>query len=278
VTAAVIDGKAVAAALRAKIKAEAAGLAQKPGLSVVLVGDDPASAIYVRNKEKAALEAGFNGQTLRLPATASQAEVLALVARLNNDPVVHGILVQMPLPAQVDEDIIARAISPAKDVDGLHPENIGLLAAGQPFLAPCTPTGCILLLKHAGIELRGKHAVVIGRSHLVGRPVAQMLLKEDCTVTICHSRTQDMPSLVRQADIVIAAAGKPRLVKADWIKKGAAVVDVGINRLDDGTICGDVDYEAVRAVAGYITPVPGGVGPMTIACLLANTLAAAKVR
>lgn len=277
-TAQVIDGKAVAKDLREKVRVEAAALAEQgvvAGLAVVLVGDDPASAIYVRNKEKAAEKAGIRGSTYRLPQNAAQDEVLALVARLNADKSVHGILVQLPLPKQIDETAVVLAIDPAKDVDGLHPENVGRLVAQMPGLAPCTPSGCIVLLKNAGVALAGRHAVVIGRSALVGKPVAQLLLHENCTVTICHSRTQDTAAVARQGDILIAAAGKAGLVKADWVKPGAAVIDVGINRLEDGSIAGDVDYAGVAAVAGWITPVPGGVGPMTIACLLANTVIAA---
>lgn len=274
----VIDGKDIAAKLRDSIRRHVDVLIADhkimPGLAVVLVGDDPASAIYVRNKEIAAKKAGIRSFVHRLPQNTSQDEVLKLVAQLNRNKKVNGILVQLPLPRQIDEATVIKTIDPAKDVDGLHIENVGKLASGLPGLFPCTPLGCIALLKSVHANLAGLHAVVIGRSNLVGKPVAQLLLRENCTVTVCHSRTPNIAHVVRTADIVIAAVGKPALVKADWIKPGATVIDVGINRVDDG-ILGDVDYAKVAEVAGYITPVPGGVGPMTIACLLGNTVAAA---
>ena len=281
-TAAIIDGKAAAAALRTAIAAEiatrgAAG-ARTPGLHVVLVGDDPASRVYVASKEKLAREVGMISVAHRLPAATSQEELLALIGRLNADPAVDGILVQLPLPQGLDQDAVIAALDPAKDVDGLHPVNAGLLANGRPGLVACTPQGCMLLLKRTLPALSGLNAVVLGRSVLVGRPVAQLLLQADCTVTIAHSRTRDLPTVVRGADILVAAVGRPHFVRGDWIKPGATVIDVGLNRLEDGRLVGDVAYDEALAVAGAITPVPGGVGPMTIACLLRNTLEAAKAR
>ncbi|MDD9901083.1 MAG: bifunctional methylenetetrahydrofolate dehydrogenase/methenyltetrahydrofolate cyclohydrolase FolD [Alphaproteobacteria bacterium] len=277
--AALINGRAAAKAFRASVSAHVDALIKahgiQPGLSVVLVGDDPASAIYVRDKEKKAQRAGINGQTHRLPKETSQDDLLALVKRLNADKDVHGILVQLPLPDHIDTDAVLAAIDPAKDVDGLHVQNIGLLAAGEPAMVPCTPMGCMILIRSVIKNLSGLHAVVVGRSKLAGKPVAELLLHENCTVTICHSRTHNPAHIARQADILVVAAGRPKMVKADWIKSGAVVIDVGINRLDDGTICGDVDFDEAVKVAGHITPVPGGVGPMTIACLLGNTLIAA---
>jgi methylenetetrahydrofolate dehydrogenase (NADP+) / methenyltetrahydrofolate cyclohydrolase len=275
----IIDGKAVAKKLRESIKRHVEVLIEDhkilPGLAVVLVGDDPASAIYVNNKEKAAKEVGMRGFVHRLPQNTSQDEILKLIAQLNADEKVNGILVQMPLPKQIDSATILKTIDPAKDVDGLHIENMGRLMADLPGLVPCTPMGCIVLIKTIQQNLTGLHAVVIGRSHLVGKPVGQLLLRENCTVTTCHSRTPNIAHVAREADILVVAVGKPKLVKADWVKPGAIVIDVGINRTDDGKIVGDVDFDAVSKVAGYITPVPGGVGPMTIACLLGNTVAAA---
>lgn len=277
--ASIIDGKAVAKKLRESIKRHVDVLVEDhkilPGLAVVLVGDDPASAVYVANKEKAAKEVGMRGVVHRLPQNTSQDEVLKLVHALNADPKIHGILVQMPLPKQIDSATVLKALEPAKDVDGLHVENMGRLMADMPGLVPCTPMGCIILLKTVIENLSGLHAVVIGRSHLVGKPVAQLLLRENCTVTTCHSRTPNIAKVAREADILIVAVGKAHLVKADWVKPGAVVIDVGINRMDDGKLAGDVDFEGVSKVAGFITPVPGGVGPMTIACLLGNTVAAA---
>ena len=278
----IIDGKAAAAALRAEIAREVAAIKAArglvPGLHVVLVGEDPASKVYVASKEKLAVEIGMNSVAHRLPAETTEAELLAKLAELNADDNVDGILVQLPLPRHIDTGRIIDAIDPAKDVDGLHPINAGLLAGGKNGLVPCTPLGSMLLLKQALPSLSGLDAVVIGRSELVGRPVAQLLLQADCTVTIAHSRTRDLAAVVRRADIVIAAVGRPRMVKGDWIKAGATVIDVGINRLPDGKLTGDVDFAEAVKVAGAITPVPGGVGPMTIACLLRNTLTAFKAR
>lgn len=278
----IIDGKAAAAALRAEIGREVAAIKAArglvPGLHVVLVGEDPASKVYVASKEKLAVEVGMNSVAHRLPAETTEADLLAKLAELNADDNVDGILVQLPLPKHIDTGRIIDAIDPAKDVDGLHPINAGLLAGGKNGLVPCTPLGCMLLLKQALPTLSGLDAVVIGRSELVGRPVAQLLLQADCTVTIAHSRTRDLPAVVRRADIVIAAVGRPRMVKGDWIKPGATVIDVGINRLPDGKLAGDVDFAEAVKVAGAITPVPGGVGPMTIACLLKNTLTAFHAR
>lgn len=281
-TARIIDGKAAAAELRAEIAREVAALKAAgkpaPGLHVVLVGEDPASKVYVASKEKLAVEVGMASVAHRLPAEASEAALLAGIAELNADDGVDGILVQLPLPKHIDTGRIIDAIDPAKDVDGLHPINAGLLAGGKTGLVPCTPLGCMLLLKQTLASLSGLEAVVIGRSELVGRPVAQLLLQADCTVTIAHSRTRDLPAVVRRADIVVAAVGRPRMVKGDWIKPGATVIDVGINRMPDGKLAGDVDYAEAAEVAGAITPVPGGVGPMTIACLLRNTLTAYRAR
>ena len=278
----IIDGKATAAALRAEIGREVAAIKAArgivPGLHVVLVGEDPASKVYVASKEKLAVEIGMNSVAHRLPAETTEVELLAKLAALNADDSVDGILVQLPLPKHIDTGRIIDAIDPAKDVDGLHPINAGLLAGGKNGLVPCTPLGCMLLLKQALPSLSGLDAVVIGRSELVGRPVAQLLLQADCTVTIAHSRTRDLPAVVKRADIAIAAVGRPRMVKGDWIKPGATVIDVGINRLPDGKLTGDVDFAEAVKVAGAITPVPGGVGPMTIACLLKNTLTAFHAR
>jgi methylenetetrahydrofolate dehydrogenase (NADP+)/methenyltetrahydrofolate cyclohydrolase len=284
-TAAIIDGKAAAAALREQVAAEVARLREahdlQPGLAVVLVGEDPASQVYVRNKGRQTVEAGMLSHTHRLAADTSEADLLALVAELNADPTVHGILVQLPLPPQIDEQRVIRAIDPAKDVDGFHPLNTGALANGDPdALAPCTPVGCLLLLREQfDNDLAGQDALVIGRSNIVGKPMAQLLLQESCTVTIAHSRTRDLPALCRHADIVIAAVGRPEMVRGDWLKPGAVVIDVGINRLpgdgDKTRLVGDVAFAEAREVAGAITPVPGGVGPMTIACLLRNTVVAA---
>jgi methylenetetrahydrofolate dehydrogenase (NADP+)/methenyltetrahydrofolate cyclohydrolase len=286
-SAALIDGKAFAAALRARIAAavptfvEAAG--RPPGLAVVLVGEDPASQVYVRNKGKATLEAGMASFEHRLPDSTTQAELLSLVRRLNEDEAIDGILVQLPLPAGIDDKAVIDAIDPAKDVDGFHPVNAGRLAVGEEGMVPCTPLGCLLLLKDRLGDLSGLNAVVIGRSNIVGKPMAQLLLGENCTVTVAHSRTRDLADVVRRADIVVAAVGRPEMVKADWLKPGAAVIDVGINRVagvEEGKtrLVGDVDFVGASAVAGAITPVPGGVGPMTIAVLLRNTLVAAHAR
>lgn len=282
--AAVIDGKAFAADLRARVGVAAAAFeakaGRKAGLAVVLVGEDPASQVYVRNKGKQTVEAGMASFEHKLPADTTQADLIALVERLNADPAVDGILVQLPLPKHLDEQAVVERISPNKDVDGLTPTSTGRLALGLPGLVPCTPLGCLMLLKDRLGNLSGKDAVVIGRSILVGKPMAQLLLAESCTVTIAHSRTQNLPDVVRRADIVVAAVGRPEMVKADWIKPGATVIDVGINRVpatEEGKtrLVGDVDYAGASSVAGAITPVPGGVGPMTIAVLLRNTLVAA---
>ena len=276
----IIDGKAVAAKLRAAVADEVARLAGVgvPGLAVVLVGDDPASAVYVRNKGKATIAAGMRSFERILPATATQAEVLAQVAELNADPAVHGILVQLPMPKHIDPGVVIPAIDPAKDVDGLHPVNAGRLVGGLPGLVPCTPLGCLRLAREVHTKFAGLEAVVVGRSNLVGKPVAHLLLAEHCTVTIAHSRTRDLAAVTRRADILVAAVGRPEMIRGDWIKPGATVLDVGINRITrpDGTtrLIGDVAFAEAAAVAGAISPVPGGVGPMTIACLLANTLTA----
>jgi methylenetetrahydrofolate dehydrogenase (NADP+)/methenyltetrahydrofolate cyclohydrolase len=282
-TARIIDGKAIAAELRAKIATEVRALAARgvvPGLAAVLVGEDPASEIYVRNKTKAVQEAGMRSFDHRLPGTAGEAELLALVRRLNDDPQVHGILVQMPLPAGIDASKIIAAVDPAKDVDGFHPLNVGKLNLGLPGLVPCTPLGCILLAKAVHASLAGLEAVVIGRSNTVGKPLAQLLLRENATVTIAHSKTRDLPVMCRRADLLVAAIGRAEMIRGDWIKPGATVIDVGISRLagEGGKtrLVGDVAFAEAAQVAGAITPVPGGVGPMTIACLLANTLQAAQ--
>ena len=279
----VIDGKAQAAALRSRVAEAAAEFKSRhgvtPGLCAVLVGDDPASQVYVRSKGKASLEAGLASFEHRLPASTSEAELLALIDQLNHDDRVDGILVQLPLPRQIDPQRVIAALDPRKDVDGFHPVNVGLLWSGGPALVPCTPYGCLLLARATAGSLAGLEAVVVGRSNIVGKPVAALLLAEHCTVTIAHSRTRDLPATVRRADIVIAAIGKAEMVRGAWIKPGATVIDVGINRVTfaDGKsrLVGDVVYDEAAAVAGAITPVPGGVGPMTIACLLRNTLIAA---
>jgi len=286
VSATLIDGKARAAALRAEVATGVAAFVaahgRQPGLTVVLVGDDPASAVYVGSKGKATREAGMISGEHRLPASTSEADLLALVTRLNRDPEVDGILVQMPLPAHIDSDRVIAAIDPAKDVDGLHPINTGLLVSGRPGLVPCTPSGCLMLIEDAIGTIAGAEAVVIGRSILVGKPMAALLLNKSATVTIAHSRTRDLAAHVARADIVVAAVGIPGMVQGEWIKPGACVIDVGINRiaLPDGKsrLVGDVDFDSAVTRAGWITPVPGGVGPMTIACLLANTLSAATAR
>ncbi|MEQ5775587.1 bifunctional methylenetetrahydrofolate dehydrogenase/methenyltetrahydrofolate cyclohydrolase FolD [Thalassospira sp. NFXS8] len=279
----IIDGKAFATKLRGDIASEVAKLKADhgvvPGLAVVLVGEDPASQVYVRNKGKQTLECGMNSYEHKLPAATSQEDLLAIITQLNNDPNVHGILCQLPVPKHIDENAVLAAIDPAKDVDGFHIINAGALATGGDGIAPCTPYGCLMLLKDTLGDLSGKRAVVVGRSNIVGKPMAQLLLKENCTVTIAHSRTRDLADEVRRADIVIAAVGRPNMITGDWIAKGATVIDVGINRIegDNGKmkLVGDVDFASAVEVAGAITPVPGGVGPMTIACLLNNTLIAA---
>ena len=277
-TAILIDGKQVAAELRASVAARVAALSYTPGLTVVLVGDDPASSVYVRSKDRAAAAAGIAAHTIRLPADTPQAELLAIIAQLNDDPAIDGILVQLPLPRGIDTQAVIEAIDPAKDVDGFHPVNVGHLTDGRPTLVPCTPLGVMKLLRAASVEIAGARAVVLGRSAIVGRPLASLLLAAHATVTIAHSRTRDLPAECRHADILVAAVGKPEMVQGDWIRPGATVIDVGINRLEDGRLVGDVAYDEAAAVAGAITPVPGGVGPMTIACLLENTLNAALAR
>jgi methylenetetrahydrofolate dehydrogenase (NADP+)/methenyltetrahydrofolate cyclohydrolase len=286
-TGGIIDGTAVAKKLRSRVAVAVKELTAKgtvPGLSVVLVGDDPASAAYVMSKGKACTEAGIKGDTTRMPASTRQEELLAVVDRLNADPTVHGILVQMPLPKKIDPEAVIRRIDPRKDVDGFHPVNVGKLLIGDPdAFAPCTPSGVMILLKEYGVRTAGANVIVIGRSNIVGKPMAALLIQPgvDATVTICHSRTKDLASHTREADIVIAAAGKPAMLKGDMIKQGAVVIDVGINRVDDPSsakgyrLVGDVDFESAKAVASLITPVPGGVGPMTIAMLLENTLRSA---
>ncbi|MDO9225125.1 MAG: bifunctional methylenetetrahydrofolate dehydrogenase/methenyltetrahydrofolate cyclohydrolase FolD [Pseudomonadota bacterium] len=278
-TARILDGKAIAAALIQDIQLEveerrAAGK-RVPGLAVILLGGDPASSIYVRNKRLACAKAGVLSISHDLPASTSQSDLLALIDQLNDDPTVDGILVQAPLPEHIDDETVIERIHPDKDVDGFHPYNIGRLAVKKPTLRSCTPYGVMHLLETTGEALRGKHAVVVGASNHVGRPMALELLLAGCTVTVCHSATRDLPVQVAQADIVVAAVGRPEMVKGEWIKEGAMVIDIGINRLDDGRICGDVEFSAAKERAGWISPVPGGVGPMTVATLLSNTLEAA---
>jgi methylenetetrahydrofolate dehydrogenase (NADP+)/methenyltetrahydrofolate cyclohydrolase len=285
-TARIIDGKAAAAALRARIGAEVerfrAATGRAPGLAVVLVGDDPASAVYVRSKHKATVDAGMESFEYRLPADTGEAELLALVDRLNGDPAVDGILVQLPLPPQIDEAKVIIRIDPDKDVDGFHPVNAGRLATGLHGFVPCTPYGCLLLLEAELGDLSGRQAVVIGRSNIVGKPMALLLLGANCTVTVAHSRTRDLPDVVRRADIVVAAVGRPEMVKGDWLKPGATVIDVGINRLPPaeegakGRLVGDVAFDEAKEVAASITPVPGGVGPMTVAMVVLSTVIAAE--
>jgi methylenetetrahydrofolate dehydrogenase (NADP+)/methenyltetrahydrofolate cyclohydrolase len=281
-TAQLIDGKAIAKQVQAEAQQRTAAFAErygrKPGLEVVLVGDDPGSQVYVRNKEKTSNQLGMRGAVHRLPADSSQAKVVELVRRLNADDGVDGILVQLPLPAQISADAVIDCIDASKDVDGLTAVSTGLLALGRPRLQPCTPLGCMRLLDEVGCDPRGKRAVVIGRSNLVGKPVAQMLLARHATVTIAHSRTADLDAVVAAADIVVAAVGKRDLIRGAWIKPGAVVLDVGMNRTDDGKLCGDVEFASAKERASFITPVPGGVGPMTIAMLLSNTVEAAYAR
>ena len=277
-TAHIIDGKAVAATLRTALAARIATLAYSPGLAVVLVGDDPASAVYVRSKDRAAQEAGIHARTIRLPADTTEAALLHVIAGLNADAAVDGILVQLPLPPAIHAEAIIEAIDPAKDVDGFHPLNVARLVAGQPGLVPCTPMGVMKLLREAGNPIAGQRAVVLGRSAIVGRPVASLLLAGNATVTIAHSYTRDVAAECRRAEIRIAAVGRPEMVRADWIGTGATIIDVGINRLPSGKLAGDVAYDECLPIAGAITPVPGGVGPMTIACLMENTLTAALAR
>ena len=278
----IIDGKAFAATVRGKVADHVTKLKDEhgitPGLAVVLVGEDPASQVYVRSKGKQTVEVGMNSFEHKLPADTDEATLLSLIDTLNTDPTVHGILVQLPLPKHLDEDLVINSIDPAKDVDGFHISNVGLLGTGQKSMVPCTPLGCLMMLRDYHGSISGMDAVVIGRSNIVGKPMAQLLLNDSCTVTIAHSRTKDLAEVVRRADIVVAAVGRPEMVPGDWIKPGATVIDVGINRIekpDGGTrLVGDCDYASCAEVAGAITPVPGGVGPMTIACLLANTVTA----
>ncbi|ARO15087.1 methylenetetrahydrofolate dehydrogenase (NADP+) / methenyltetrahydrofolate cyclohydrolase [Ketogulonicigenium robustum] len=282
-SATIIDGKAFAAVVRAQVATQVAAAkaatGQVPGLAVVLVGEDPASQVYVRNKNRQTVEVGMNSFEHKLAAETAEADLLALIAQLNADPAVDGILVQLPLPAHMNAEAVINAIDSAKDVDGFHIDNVGKLVTGQKAMVPCTPLGCLMLLRDTLGTLEGRDAVVIGRSNIVGKPMANLLLRDGCTVTVAHSRTANLPDVVRRADIVVAAVGRPEMVKGDWIKPGAVVIDVGINRVqpagaEKAKLVGDCDFDSCAAVAGAITPVPGGVGPMTIACLLANTLTA----
>ena len=277
----IIDGKAFAARVRAEVATHVARLQETqgltPGLAVVLVGEDPASQVYVKNKGIQTREVGMNSYEHKLSADTSEADLLALIARLNADPAVHGILVQLPLPKHLDADLVINAIDPAKDADGFHISNVGLLGTGQKAMVPCTPLGCLMMLRDHHGSLAGLTAVVVGRSNIVGKPMAQLLLADSCTVTIAHSRTKDLAEVCRRADILVAAVGRPEMIPGDWVKPGATVIDVGINRIErdgKGKLVGDVHFDSAVQVAGAITPVPGGVGPMTIACLLANTLTA----
>ncbi len=273
----ILDGKSLAAELRGEVKRRVDALAQrgmKPGVAVVLVGDNPASRVYVRNKTRACEETGIYSRQLDLPATTREDALIAEIEKLNADRAIHGILVQLPLPAHIDAARVQAAVSPAKDVDGFHVENLGALLAGRPRLVPCTPAGVMRMLEHAGVPISGRHAVVVGRSNIVGKPLALLLLQKDATVTVCHSKSRDLENLARSADILVAAVGRAKLVTGRMVKPGACVIDVGINRLADGSFAGDVDFASAAEVAGWITPVPGGVGPMTIAMLLENCLAA----
>lgn len=276
----IIDGRAIAADLRHELGPRVAALAARgirPCLAVVLVGDDPASRVYVRNKVRACAATGVDSRDTVLPAQIGEDELLGTIAGLNRDPTVHGVLVQLPLPPHLDAGRVIESISPGKDVDGFHPSNMGALLAGRPGFVPCTPAGIMVMLERSGVALAGKRAVVIGRSNIVGKPMALLLLQRDATVSICHSKTRDLPALTREADILVAAIGRPRAVGAAMVKPGACVIDVGINRLDDGSLAGDVDTAAVKDVAGWITPVPGGVGPMTVAMLIASCVRAAEL-
>jgi methylenetetrahydrofolate dehydrogenase (NADP+) / methenyltetrahydrofolate cyclohydrolase len=277
----ILDGKAIAADIRGQVQQQVARLVtagrRPPGLAVVLVGENPASQVYVRNKQRSCEEVGFLSELHRLSAETSQAELLGLIDQLNARPEIDGILVQLPLPKQIDEETVIERILPTKDVDGFHPYNVGRLTLRMPILRPCTPRGVMTLLERTGQSIDGKDAVIIGQSNIVGRPMALELLMARCTITVCHSRTKELAEKVRQADILVAAVGRPKFVPGDWIKEGAIVIDVGINRLEDGTLCGDVDYDSVSRRAGWITPVPGGVGPMTVATLLQNTLQAREL-
>jgi len=275
----IISGKTISESIREEIRSEVQRLREegiRPGLVVILVGEDPASQVYVRNKAKACEELGYHSEVVRIPAETTQEALLALIDRYNADPAIHGILVQLPLPKHIVEKSVIDRIAVSKDVDGFHPVSVGNLMIGDDALLPCTPAGVIEMLRRSGISPAGRHAVVIGRSNIVGKPVSMLLLRENATVTICHSRTPDLPAVARQADILVVAVGVAKLVKRDWVKPGAVVIDVGMNRLDNGKLAGDVDYEDVAEVAGWITPVPGGVGPMTITMLMANTLQACK--
>jgi methylenetetrahydrofolate dehydrogenase (NADP+) / methenyltetrahydrofolate cyclohydrolase len=277
----IIDGKAIAAKIRGEISAETARLKEKgvvPGLAVVLVGEDPASKVYVSMKEKACADVGIFSDEYKLSAGTSEAELLALVDKLNNDPKIDGILIQLPLPKQINTDKVLEAISPEKDADGFHPYNVGRLVIGKPLFQPCTPYGVMVMLKESGVDLTGKEVVVVGRSNIVGKPVAFMCLQQNATVTLCHSKTRDLAAKVRQADVVIAAVGVPEMIKGEWIKEGAVVIDVGVNRVGEKKLVGDVEYAAASERASAITPVPGGVGPMTITMLLNNTLESARRR
>lgn len=275
----IIDGKAISNQIREELKQEVQALKERgvtPGLAVILVGDDPASQTYVRNKERACQQVGFYSRVLRLSGETTQAELLREIEKINNDGAIHGLLVQLPLPKHIDEAAVIQAIAPEKDVDGFHPINVGLLLTGGEGPISCTPKGCIELLKRAGVPLAGRRAVIVGRSNIVGKPMAVLLLRENCTVTICHSKTVDLPAVTREADILVVAIGRAKFVTGEMIKPGAAVIDVGMDRDEAGKLCGDVDFAAAAEAAGYITPVPGGVGPMTITMLLQNTLEAAK--
>ena len=274
-----IDGKAIAALIRAEQATRAAHLKEngiEPALAVILVGEDPASKVYVRNKARACKECGIRSEVIRMSAETTQAELMAEIERVNSDPALHGLLIQLPLPAHLDEAAALAAVDWRKDVDGFHKMNAGALLEGEEGVRPCTPAGCMELLRRSHVPLTGANAVVVGRSNIVGKPMALMLLEADCTVTICHSRTRNLADIVKNADIVVAAVGRANFITGDMIKPGAAVIDVGINRREDGTLCGDVDFDAAQEKAGWITPVPGGVGPMTIAMLMKNTLDAAE--
>ena len=272
----IINGKEISAAIREEIKAEVQWMSVRPGLAVVLVGDDPASAVYVRNKSKACAEVGIYSEVYRLPEETGREQLLGLIEQLNQSPLIHGILVQLPLPKHLDPEEVIMAIDPAKDVDAFHPVNVGKIMIGNYDFLPCTPAGVMELLHRSGIEVSGKECVVIGRSNIVGKPQAMLLLHENATVTVCHSKTRDLPSVCRRADILVSAVGKAKFVTADMVKDGAVIIDVGMNRDENGKLCGDVDFEPVSEKASYITPVPGGVGPMTITMLLKNTVTAAK--
>jgi len=280
-TAQILDGKKLSETVRNEVRDNVTAFVKKhrraPDLKIILVGEDPASQVYTRNKEKAAKEVGIRGVLHSLPADTSETALLALLDKLNADDAVDGILVQLPLPKQIDEKKVLDRVAPEKDVDGFHPINAGLLASGRPALVPCTPRGCMRMLRETGMKLEGARAVVVGRSNIVGKPIAQLLLAENCTVTIAHSKTRDLPGLCREADVLVAAVGRAKMIKGDWVKEGAVVIDVGINRVD-GKLQGDVAYDEAKERASWITPVPGGVGPMTIACLLENTLVSARRR